>query len=122
MTVNATIIVQIFHFFIAYFLISQFFLKPIVQILFAEESEQNTLLAAINQYKKLISILEQKKNELWRSFREQFYQQIPHQLRLPVPMLAFPPVKPKTISIEKQKELIDSISKEIITRVSHVDT
>jgi NAD-dependent oxidoreductase involved in siderophore biosynthesis len=84
MTLNATVIVQIFHFIIAYFIIDRLFLSKAVALIQKEKSEQETLMRAIQKERDAVARKQHEKNLAWQEFQRQFQHTAPSLLERPL--------------------------------------
>lgn len=112
--INLTVIIQAFHFFLAYSLIRHFLLKPIAGIIHQQEHEHRDLLADINRQKEQVKIHEQEKKHIWLLCQRYFAKHSPQpgdkeitHFRLDIPDLKTPVIDPECI--EKQAQAIEKV-------------
>lgn len=75
--INATLVLQAFHFFIAYVLIKNLLLKPAVILLYAQEKQTRDLLSTIKSYTHAVQQKEHEKNSLWAHTQSFFARHTP---------------------------------------------
>lgn len=78
MTLNATIIVQIINFLIGYWLISNFLLKPVYNVLKNEEHYKFDLQKQLTQEVDKVEDKQLIKRKAWRSCQTFFNSERPH--------------------------------------------
>ena len=72
MNVNATLIVQMFNFFIVYLMLRRLLFKPVVAIIQHEEAQKKALHDIIAQQKKSLDIQEKERQRHWYACQEYF--------------------------------------------------
>lgn len=114
MTLNATLIVQIFNFLIGYVIISNFFLKPVYNAIKREEHFLHDLKEKMNYELDLVRAKENEKENDWQSCQNYFHEHKPQ-----VDKMHEPAVKNKVgIHIDTfEKEKIASLEKEVIEKL-----
>lgn len=119
MTINLTLVVQIFHFIIAYFIISRLLLKPAIAIITCDENVEKDLLNLIKKRQMEVSDKEFVKNSLWQDSLVMFEKEKPI---IKDHLQSFALITPKPISIDKSEilNLRNEVSKIIINRVKNV--
>lgn len=70
--INLTLVVQIFHFLIAYLILSRLLLKPAVSIIQGEEKKEEVLISNAKVEQKNIQEKEIHKEEFWKKSLEEF--------------------------------------------------
>jgi len=80
MNVNATLIVQMFNFFITYWILRLFLFKPVVAIIERENAQETVLHDIIDQQKKSLEIQEKERQRHWFMCQEYFVAHQPHSL------------------------------------------
>jgi hypothetical protein len=75
--INLTLFIQIFHFFIAYLIVSNLLLKPTVSVIQTEDEAEKNLKVTENQQMNIISEKENTKNNLWMAATQKFYENKP---------------------------------------------
>lgn len=81
LNVNLTVLVQIVHFFIAYYLLNYFFLKPGYKIVVAEAYRSKQLRSRVIARQELIAHKQSYKANRWKLFKDFFAQQKPQMSR-----------------------------------------
>lgn len=77
MNLNATLFVQIAHFWVAYLIIRYFVLKPLFQALAADQQSYQSLITMIERLKSMLGEKEREKRELVESAKHFFGQHAP---------------------------------------------
>ena len=72
MNINATLFVQMFNFFIVYWMIRILLFKPVVAIIEHEQAQEKSLHDIINQQKKSLDIQEKERQRNWYACQEYF--------------------------------------------------
>lgn len=82
MNVNATLIVQAFHFLIAYQILKHLILKPLLKVMAHDEQEQASVLQRLKDEERIYQeAVQQKKND-WDSLKQEFISKAP-EIALP---------------------------------------
>lgn len=112
--INATLIIQAFHFLCAYALIRHFLLKPIVHIVYQADHEHHDLLANLTRQKEHVSMHEQEKKTIWQLCQRYFAKHAPNisnedltHFSLEVPLLESPVIDKASMS--KQAEMLEKV-------------
>lgn len=79
MEINLTFIVQIFHFWFAYYLLSRFLLKPFVYEHFKKKQLKLAAIHAMQQQERDLNDLIEQKNRALVDFKEQMKSQVSYQ-------------------------------------------
>jgi len=77
MNVNATLLVQIGNFYIAYLLFRHILLRPGYQVLLEKESHRRLLEDTVLKGKQIVENGRQKQKEAWAAFRDWSKKQLP---------------------------------------------
>ena len=72
MTINGTLIVQIFNFIIVYLMLRIFLFKPVITIIEHEKAQENGMLDIIDQQIKSLEIQEKERQRHWFICQEYF--------------------------------------------------
>lgn len=75
--INATLVVQIINFFVAYIVIDRFFLRNVVNVIQQENHHHESLAASIELEKNNLLIRQRVKEDAWMNYRQLFSQHIP---------------------------------------------
>ena len=75
--INATLIVQVVHFFIAFALIKYFFFKPTFAHINAEETLQESLVNSVQEHQKTVAEKEKEISDQLQDVRTYFAQNVP---------------------------------------------
>ncbi|MBA3954621.1 hypothetical protein H0X48_04870 [Candidatus Dependentiae bacterium] len=111
MTVNLTLVLQAFHFFIAYGIVSRLVLKPALRLIEKEKAVTATLLDEILAQQALLITKQEHKRESWQRCQQYFnenkplLEQVPTRLEL-------------SVSIEETEQLdknqLDTVCQEVV--------
>lgn len=77
MKINITLFVQIFNFFVAYKIITIFFLSPILKLIKKEDLEQEELISDVASQSENLALKKVYKQELWKECQNQFFKEKP---------------------------------------------
>ena len=69
---NATLLMQMFHFMIAYLIIRYLFLVPILKIIRVDHAHTQQIINEITSYKEQIQLNEQQKKKIWKQCQHFF--------------------------------------------------
>jgi hypothetical protein len=119
--INATLIVQAFHFYIAYLIIKHIIFRPTLDEIKKEDSFQESLIVMIQKHQLSISQKEQQLIEHWQRVRNYFAQNIP--LLKEEPYVSFEKKSKIIITRFEKNELereASTISDQLIKKVDHV--
>ena len=83
MTLNATLLVQIFHFLIAYLILDRLFLRKAVGIIQQEKAEQDALMQEIQKERDAVAQKHAQKEKAWQGFQQQFAKETPRLIQRP---------------------------------------
>jgi hypothetical protein len=72
MTINGTLIVQIFNFIIVYVMLRIFLFKPVISIIEHEKAQENGMLDIIDQQIQSLEIQEKERQRHWYVCQEYF--------------------------------------------------
>jgi len=121
MYINATIIVQAVHFFIAYLLLKHFFLRPAFAIIDTEQAEKAVLQATVDSRLVVVQQKEGAQREHWRSAQRALVAMVPPISKLPVVVkggiaaTALEPIPHKVIN-----DRASAAAQAIVAEISHV--
>jgi F0F1-type ATP synthase membrane subunit b/b' len=122
MQVNATLIVQILNFIVAYFLLKTLFFKPALRIVDQEQASRKNLLDAIDVHNKEIEQKELKLQQHVLGYREEFSKEIPsaeHEIvfifKDIMPQISYP-----EISAQELKRCTDEVIPSLRAKVENV--
>lgn len=77
MNVNATLIVQAFHFFIAYQILKHLILKPLLKLMAHNEHEREAVLQKLKHEELMYQEAAQQKKNDWDALKEEFVSKAP---------------------------------------------
>lgn len=121
MTINFTIFIQAIHFFLAYLIITKFFIKPGLDTLMEQEQQDREMLLELNQQTKKVEEKNRNKLDLWRESLGEFYfikseiDKIKSKIEINWPVLKIS--KPSDLLISSLKKETVSFLKD---KISHV--
>lgn len=118
--INATLVAQAFHFFIAYLLIKYLFFKPIFKQIEQEDKLQESLIANVQSHQQSVALKEQDLITQWHSLRNYFASHVPPVKPVDIPKSSHPQV---TLPKLDQAQLDASVSRaheEIVKKVRNV--
>lgn len=121
MDINFTFFVQIFHFFIAYYILEKLFCRPTIKALEKEKTVYTDLLASITTQQNLLTQKEQDKHNEWQRIKLFFSQALPLLGQKKEEPLAVKTPSIPTISAHEQQKLRHNIYKILKQRLSHVE-
>lgn len=123
MEINITILIQAFHFLIAYLLLRYFLFVPVWRVVTQEQTKQDTLVQAIEDRKNQIALGESKKYERWLSYQSYFARQTPDLEYAVFPIVRHvvyePPIK--KIPAHEKDAYKDELVKQLVSRIAHVE-
>jgi|GEM_PF-4706002 len=123
MEIDATFIVQIGHFIIAYHMLKRFLFKPLVEKIHAEDGMMRGLQQEVDVRKMLVKQQEQLMHDQWIAYQQKFADAMPAERMI---SLIVPPSIPLTspsgvIDVQEKDMIIDALTQEIVARVGRVD-
>ncbi len=123
MIVNFTLIMQMVHFTVAYYLIDRILMRKVVASIKQDQRKDEQIQAGIDQELVQVSLLEAQKNESWQKIRILIKKNAPKEETLLVhksteSMLKIEP----TIESAHIKKYHDEISQFIVQKVSRVNS
>lgn len=119
--INVTLLIQAFHFFIAYIMIKNILFKPALLHIQAEDALQESLILTIQERQLLIAHKEQALAAHWQRVREYFAQNAPELKE--VHLASFEKIPQVTLSeFEKSSmhEYAQKVSDQLVKKVDHV--
>lgn len=117
--INATLIVQIIHFGIACFAVDRLILRTAVSQIRDEKKKADQQAKRIEDSQAQISLLNQEKENAWRSVQERLRALIPDYKRYAVVESRPPQEAVTTINKQKAATYQNEIAQEIIERIEH---
>lgn len=118
MSINLTLLLQIIHFLIAYWILRRFLFAPIVQRLQQQDAERDTLRHRLTEHERNVIKAEEVKRAEWHDYQKTLQSSKPE---LASPGQFVPPIPSLEhieLSHEQRGELIGQLSKEIAQKVS----
>ncbi len=121
MTLNGTIIIQIFNFIIAYLIIDRLLLRKSVALIQQERWQQDSLMKDIQIERTRVSENKAEKKMEWEQFCQQFKQESPKIISQPsftkFEQKVAPSKKPSSTDV---KHFATELEKLLIEKVTHV--
>lgn len=122
LSINLTLVVQMIHFFIAYYLINYLFLRPGYKVVASSMHRIKQIKSRIVARQELIAHKQNYKNTRWELFKDFFFKQKPHLPReYNVPASTTSLIKksipePSVGELEKEARAIaDLLSKKVLS-------
>jgi hypothetical protein len=116
-SINGTLVLQIGHFCIAYYILKKLLLAPAIAIIEQENRAHEELEQRIAQLAQNLSMLEQEKQLIWQEAYAHFAAHIPHPA---------PDIKPAIPSLNiihyppaQQEDFEKALTSAIIRKVEH---
>jgi hypothetical protein len=116
---NATLLVQIANFLIAYYLLRFFLLQPVSGIIQDERAEENRQKRIIKEQQDRIDEQVSLKEKVWRDCRHHFQQNSPALLKASIlkDKVQVASYVPSKASVRQMRE---EVAKIIVSKVDHV--
>jgi hypothetical protein len=121
LSINLTLVVQMIHFFIAYYLINYLFLRPGYKVVAAHMHQIKQIKSRIIARQELIAHKQNYKKTRWELFKDFFYKQkpqMPSEYRVSVStssLIKRPVTELSVGELEKEARAIaDLISKKVL--------
>lgn len=123
MNVNLTLLVQIFNFLVAYYLLSKFLLKPALNIIYEDINYKSSLRMAIVEEEEKLKKKELHKKEQWRKCQYFFKQNKPEvDLELVAKETDTSSIKsPIELNDNERKQLVNDLVLTLKSKVMHND-
>lgn len=121
MTLNFTIFVQAFNFFIVCLLLKHLLFKPAVKSLQQEQYATKKLEENIDAQQKIVDDTLEYKKETWKKYQLEFKKSCPEVIT--TQLFEFKEkkeIEPVQISVSEIKTLSDYIQKALVQRIEHV--
>ncbi|MDP3889119.1 MAG: hypothetical protein Q8Q25_01080 [bacterium] len=121
MEINATLIIQIIHFWIAYTMLRVLLLKPAVALVQQEYMKNDELREDINHNYGLIDQKEKERSVQWQASHQKYIENKPsvedpelHVFKQLSPAVEYPDIAKDIVD-----QLVDQSTKELVKRLSH---
>jgi len=123
MDINITLLIQAFHFLIAYLLLRYFLFTPVWHAVTQEQGEQDILVHAIEDQKNKIALGESKKYARWLSYQSYFSRQTPdlEYVVFPIVQHALAELPIKQVSSQEKQAYKNELVQQLISRIAHVE-
>ncbi len=119
MEINATLIVQAFHFFVAYLLFRTLFFRPAVKAIQEEQQEKDGLKSVLAEREVALEKKSEEKKRAWQKAQEQFAQATPPVVGSRVERIDVEPAEAAELpSNDEIESLAEDVKQVIIKKVS----
>lgn len=118
--INATLVVQAFHFYIAFLMIKHLFFKPIFFHIEQENSLQETLINTVQKQQLRVAEKEQAIKDQWQQLRSYFVSESPHIKPTSIQKNKQDSIKVPVLSDTQIQKVISQTAESIIKKVGHV--
>lgn len=123
MALNFTLVVQMAHFVVAYFLIDRVLMRTVVGAINHDQHKEDRVQAAIDYEVAQVGILEAQKKESWQKIRFRIKENAPKERHILARRAMEPLLKAENAFDPSQiKKYRDELTNFIVQRVSHVDS
>jgi hypothetical protein len=119
MNPNITLFIQMFHFWVAFFILKKLVWQPALVYLEKQEAEQQELESMLVDQRKAIAENEHRREKLWQDARQQFLCNIPIIKYSRVASVADVSAEQENIVDEKQK-IVDQVANYIVVKADNV--
>jgi len=116
-TVNATIVVQMLNFWIAYLLLRTLLFKPVYRAIMTQEKTEKGLREAITVAQGSINQSKQEQRTLWQKCHAYFEKNRPRTQMGYTTVSKIPPIEAPIISTAQRTRLAEEAYKEIIKQL-----
>src|SRR5579871_3518716 len=121
MNINATLLIQAFNFFIAYWLLRSLLFKPTIRVIDNELANKASFIGLINQQKQHIALQKEEHERIWQICRQYCrahgpdveYQQVRVQINQSELSTA-------VIASQEAQELVRTVSESLEERIKNV--
>ena len=121
MDINCTLLLQGFHFFIAYNIFRWLLFKPVIAAAEADRVGERVLLGAIAQHKSAIAKIRKDVTQLWQGFHTSIRSDIPSDIHQEIHYLGITaPLDNQELPSEEKEHLVEICAKSIIEKVGDV--
>lgn len=120
--INATLIIQVCNFLIAYSVLRRFLLKPVVRVIEQEKMEMHSLITTVDARRVIVAQKETEKKERWMGYQKEFSSMAPSFL-LSEDRYVFkhisPDFSPEMLSDQMIKTMTANVTRSLMDRVVH---
>lgn len=117
--INITLLIQAFHFFIAFLIIKHFFFKQAFGHIQVEDALQESLITTVQDHQLAVAQKEQELVAHWQAARHYFGQNVP-SLKQEQFFAKTPPVVVPKLDTNAVQDAARSCAQELIKKVDHV--
>lgn len=118
--INATLVAQAFHFFIAYLLIKHLFFKPVFAQIEQEEKLQESLITTVQSHQHTVALKEQELTAQWQALKKYVAAHMPVIKPIDISFRTKTHIELPHIAPEQLNKSISEASQEIIKKVKNV--
>lgn len=118
--INATLVVQAIHFYIAFLMIKHLFFKPLFAQIEQENSLQESLISTVQKQQMRVAEKEQALKDQWQQLKAYFAREAP---AIHAPLFSeaeHAPIKIPGIPSDQIKKVISQTAQSIVQKVEHV--
>jgi len=121
MNINATLLIQAFNFFIAYWLLRSLLFKPTIRVIDNELANKASFIGLINQQKQHIALQKEEHERIWQICRQYCRAHGPdveyQQVRALASQLE---LSTAVIASQEAQELVRTVSENLEERIKNV--
>ena len=123
MIVNFTLVMQMAHFAVAYYLIDRVLMRTVVGTIEHDQHKEKQVESGIDQELAQVGILEEQKKELWQKIRLRIQKNGPKEQSISMHKAIEPLVKTENVLEPTQiTQYRDELSNFIVQKVSRVNS
>lgn len=120
MTINFTLVIQMFHFWVGYLIIRFLIVKPIIPLIIKEEEEVAVLQQSVDAKSKDVELKEQRKKYDWDVFEISFKELYPSVESGPR-LSRHIAIADEFVSAEKKRRAKEDLVAALTERLRHVE-
>lgn len=120
--INITLLIQVFHFWLAYLIMTRILLRPVSTSIFTEQEEERTLEKSVDHAAQAITLHITANKHQWSALQKQLQAQQPPHLtitRQPQGTQLSSTPTPAILSPEQYAQLRTQLTTLIVQRVAH---
>jgi F0F1-type ATP synthase membrane subunit b/b' len=121
MNINATLLVQMLNFIIAYFILDWLLFKPVMEIIYGEESQKAQADHILKEEEAKYDLAVEQKRDTWSSFQDEFKKEAPHITAEIEQQMAMPSITKEPLLATKEfKSEVSNLASIIEKKVRNV--
>lgn len=117
--INGTLILQVAHFIIAFYLIKYFLFKPVFAYIEAEDALQESLVSAVQEHQAAVAQKERELSDHWHGLRSHFAQHVP-SFKIQRLATAKSSIEMPHFASESIQKMAQEVTKKLVSQVNHV--